>query len=415
VYKENCMQRRHQHVLDGQRQRDRLLENKSRKGSDQRHVRESNRFLILNYIREQKMLPRSDLARYTGLSRTAIGNIVDELVQEGIIRQEDQRTGDDRRTILLSFNATAGYVLGGSMGREHLTLLLTDLLGTPIQRQNIPFSSSEGPEIGIPLLGKILREFVVQQQIAWTEIVGIGLGVVGPLDPALQKTTVPTPFLGWAGVNIQQSLEEALDIPVYLDNDGNMGALGESRYGAGRHVQDMIYVKIGSGIAGGLILNSQLYRGSMGTAGEIGHIPVEFSGTLCHCGRLGCLETIVGKDGILMEAQRLGSTAITITQIIELARAGDLACVQVLERAGNYLGFALAGLVNSLNPALIVLDGATMQAGELLLQPLRSTLEVHTLQVPFEHTCITLAECNGLAMPLGGVATVLDAVFSKHF
>lgn len=401
----------HPHTLDRQQQLDKKFEDKNRKGSDQRQIRESNRTLILNYIREQKTLPRSELAPYTGLSRTAIGNIVDELVRAGIVLQEDQRTGDDRRTMLLSFNAHAGYVLGGTLGRQHLTVLLADLIGTPIQRLDIPFSTVDGPEEGLLRLGKTLKKFVTEQQIEWKEIVGIGLGIVGPLDPLLQSTTAPTPFSGWAGVTIQPALEKTLGIPVYLDNDGNMGALGESRYGAGRNERDMIYVKVGSGIAGGLILNDQLYRGCAGTAGEIGHIPVDFNGTLCHCGRNGCLETVAGKQGILMEAQRFSPTVTTMTEVIEAAKEGNEGYIHALERAGNYLGFALAGLVNSLNPCLVVLDGSTMQAGDLVLKPLRATLEAHSLQTPFAHTRVTLAEQSGLAMPLGGVATVLDAVF----
>ncbi len=401
----------HPHNLNPQQLHEKKFEDKNRKGSDQRDIRESNRTLILNYIREQKTLPRSELARYTGLSRTAIGNIVDELVREGIILQEDHRTGDDRRTMLLSFNARAGYVLGGTLGRQHLTMLLADLIGTPIQRLDIPFSTIEGPEEGLPRLAQTLKAFVTEQQIEWKEIVGIGLGIVGPLDPLLQSTTAPTPFSGWAGVTIQPALEKALGLPVYLDNDGNMGALGESRYGAGRNERDMIYVKVGSGIASGLIFNGRLYRGCAGTAGEIGHIPVDFNGRLCHCGRYGCLETITGKQGILQEVQRSSPGVTTITQVIEAAREGNDGCIDALERAGNYLGFALAGLVNILNPCLIVLDGSTMQAGDLVLRPLEATLEAHSLQAPFAHTRVTLAEQSGLAMPFGGIATVLDAVF----
>jgi predicted NBD/HSP70 family sugar kinase len=200
-----------------------------------------------------------------------------------------------------------------------------------------------------------------------------------------------------------------------LDKDGNMGALGESRYGAGRNEGNMIYVKVGSGISGSFILNHQLYRGYLGMAGEIGHIPIDLNGTLCHCGRYGCLETVAGRGGILMEAQRLSSMVTTISQVIEAARDGDAACMSVLVRAGKYLGFVLAGLVNSLNPSLIVLDGSTMQAGELLLEPLRTALAAHCLPLPFANTRVILAESNGLAEPLGGVATILDAIFSEAY
>ena len=405
------MQPWHRLMQNRQQEREKLRKEKDRKGTDQRRVRESNRSLVLNYIRERNSIPRSDLAPYTGLSRTAIGNIVDELVQEGIIQPEEQRIGDDRRTMLLSFNATAGYVLGGTLGYQHLTVLLADLTGRAIQHLKIPFSSSRGPEESLPLLGKLLKVFVEQQQIPWEMIVGVGLGIISPLALLPQRTALPTALSRWANVDIQQVLEDDLGVPVYLDNDGNMGALGESRYGAGRNESHMIYVKVGSGISGGLILNQQIYRGAAGIAGEIGHIPVDLNGHLCQCGRSGCLETVASKDGILREVQRFSPTLTTLPQVIEAAQAGDAASTGALARAGKYLGFALAGLVNTLNPSLIVLDGSVMQAGELILQPLRTAVETYSLPVSFAHTRIALAACNGLAMSLGGIATMLDVIF----
>jgi len=408
------MQPRHWWIPDGQRKREKMLQDSGRKGTDQHGIRESNRLLILNYIRERGIVPRSDLAPYTGLSRTAIGNIVDELVLEGIIRQGEYRTGDDRRTISLSFNATAGYVLGATLGRQHLTVLLADLAGRPIQHLDIPFSMSKSPDEGLPLLAKFLKVFVAQQQIAWEMIVGVGLGVISSFDLLQKGISVPTQFSNWTGVDIQQTLEDDLGVPVYLDNDGNMGALGENRYGAGRNEGNMIYVKVGSGISGGFILNHQIYRGSLGTAGEIGHIPIDLNGVPCYCGRCGCLETVASKNAILMETQRLSSPVTTLPQVIEAARQGNAACTNALARAGKYLGFALAGLVNSLNPSLIVLDGSTMQAGDLILQPLCCTLEQHSLPIPFANTRVASAESSGLAMSLGGVATLLDAIFQSH-
>jgi predicted NBD/HSP70 family sugar kinase len=401
----------HRLIRDKQQEREKAFNEKKRKGTDQHRVRESNRSLVLNYIRERNTIPRSDLAPYTGLSRTAIGNIVDELVKEGIVQQEEHRMGDDRRTTLLSFNATAGYVLGGTLGSQHLTVLLADLSGQPVQHLEIPFSISRGPEEGLPLLSKLFKVFVAQQQIAWEMVIGVSLGMVSPLALLPQKTILPASLSRWANVDIQQVLEDDLGVPVYLDNDGNMGALGESRYGAGRNEGNMLYVKVGSSISGGLILNHEIYRGYAGIAGQIGHIPVDLHGHLCQCGRSGCLETVAGKNGVLLEVQRFFPTLTTLPQVIEAARAGDAACAGALERAGRYLGFVLAGLVNTLNPSLIVLDGSTMQAGELILQALRAAIETHSLPASFAHTRVTLAECNGLAMPLGSVATILDAIF----
>jgi predicted NBD/HSP70 family sugar kinase len=358
-----------QHYLsDGKKQNTLPSTTEKNKGTDQRSMRDANRFLVLNYIRIKQTLLRSELAHVTGLSRTTIGTIVDELLLVGIIQQEADQEGGDRRTSKLFFNAAAGKVLGGTLGRNHLTLLLADLAGTPLSYQTQPLATEEGPEKGLLALEKRIKAFL-SQQMAWEKLIGIGLGIVGPLDPSQQKTAVPTPFEGWAGVAIQNTLQHSLGVPVSLDNDGNMGALGESRYGFGQQVHNMLYLKVGSGIAGGLILNKQLSRGEQGMAGEIGHIPVDLHGTLCRCGQYGCLETVAGKSGILMEARRLNPAIMTMPQVIAAAREGNLACVHALERAGTSLGFALASLVNCLNPAFIVLDGSTMQAGDILVRP----------------------------------------------
>ncbi len=389
-----------------------MISGRKSKGTDQHSMRAANRSLVLNYIRERKILPRSELAGATGLSRTTIGTIVDELSDMGMIQQVAYQEGEDRRTSKLFFNAGAGAVLGGTLGRNHVTLLLADLAGTPLYQQTQPLDTQEGPEKGLLAVEEKIRAFV-SQYMAWEKLIGIGFGIVGPLDPSLHKTTVPTPFGGWAGVNIQNILERALGIPVYLDNDGNMGALGESRYGLGQHEGNMIYIKVGSGIAGGLILNKQLYRGEQGMAGEIGHIPVDPYGTLCHCGQYGCLETVAGKDSILMEARRFNPAIMTMRQVIAAARDGNLPCVHALERAGTYLGFALASLINCLNPALIVLDGSTMQAGDIIFHPLSTALQKHCLPASFASARLAIAEHNGLAMAHGGVATVLDQAFGQ--
>ena len=205
----------HQRILDRGRHSEKLIKDKIIKGTDQHRVREANRLLVLNYIRERSVVPRAELAPYTGLSRTAIGNIVDDLVQEGIIQQEEHHSGSDRRTILLSFNATAGYVLGATLGHQHLTVLLTNLAGESIQHLEIPFSTSKGPEEGLPLLSKFLKVFAAEQQVAWEMIVGVGIGIVRPLDllprelPCQQRSRVgraSTFKKAWKKISVCQSI-----------------------------------------------------------------------------------------------------------------------------------------------------------------------------------------------------------------
>jgi predicted NBD/HSP70 family sugar kinase len=235
---------------------------------------------------------------------------------------------------------------------------------------------------------------------------------------------------GWHNVNVRDLLSRELGVPVYLDNNANLGALGESRYGAGQGISNMIYLQLGAGIGGGLIMDGKMYRGSTGGAGEVGHMTIEPRGPLCSCGKRGCLEALAGAVAIIEEAQQrrlriqADQGAVTageqladareltdIAQVVQAAQAGDPACRAALEYAGISIGIALANLMNVLNPSLILLDGNTMRAGDLLLEPIRHSVAAYSLPDFQTHTRILPGALGGDATALGGVAVVLDAIF----
>src|SRR6185437_13928337 len=184
---------------------------------------------------------------------------------------------------------------------------------------------------------------------------------------------------------IGQFLRKELDAPqIYIENDANLGALGECRFGAGRGVSDLAYIKLGTGIGGGLVINGTIYRGSFGSAGELGHVTLDENGPLCDCGSRGCLETLAGAAAIVEDARLARSLVLIgkngpreqprdairdIADVITAAQEGDLACRAAIERAGEHIGAAIASLINLVNPSLILFDGGVTRAGELLLEP----------------------------------------------
>jgi predicted NBD/HSP70 family sugar kinase len=207
-------------------------------------------------------------------------------------------------------------------------------------------------------------------------------------------------------------MRRELDVPIFLDNDANMGTLGESRYGAGRGVENMAYIKLGTGIGGGLILNGVIYRGG-GSAGEIGHVTINADGPECACGNRGCLEALAGAGAIVEDAsQGASNAASTISDVVCAAQEGDQRCRAALERAGIYVGVAVADLINLCSPSLILLDGGVSRAGELLLEPLRRTAAARSLPIAWANTTIRLAQLGDNAIALGAVSTVLDATFA---
>lgn len=383
-------------------------------GTDLHMMRQSNRLLVLNCVREHEPIPRAEVARLTGLSRTTVGHIIDDLIAEGFVREGDSQRASasaGRRVIPVYFNATAAFILGISIGRSHLTLVLCDLSAHIVDRVDTPFVITDGPDICLPVIVQTVHDFVSSHNIEWTDIVGIGFGLPGTMDAQLEGLISERGLPGWKGVNLRQRFSAELGVPVYLDNNANLGALGEMRYGSGRNVTNLLYVKVGVRIGSGVIINGQVYRGSSGSAGEIGHMTVDPDGPLCDCGNRGCLKAFAGAPAILAEVQRKIPSIDSLARVIAEADAGDPICIAALTRAGSYLGIALASLLNFFNSALVVLDGSTMRAGNLILEAVRAEVQQRCLPAPLAHTRIVPSALHGSAIALGGVAMVLDAAF----
>jgi glucokinase-like ROK family protein len=385
------------------------------RGADVRAMREFNLLLALNCIRERGPLPRVAIARLTGLSRPTISSLMEILLQERLVREGEFLNSSavgGRRAVQVHFNANAGYVIGADVGRTHLTLLLTNL-GAEIQaRHSEPFDSSLGAQACLPLLVERIRTFVEAADTRWDQIVGIGVGVPGPIDTGRRQLVSPPRLPGWDRVDLYEALQRELEVPIFLDNDANMGTLGESRYGAGRGVPNMAYIKLGTGVGGGLIMNGAIYRG-VGSAGELGHVTIDADGPECACGNRGCLEALAGAGAIVEDANRRAGAQIacTIAEVIQAAQEGHPACRAALERAGESIGVAVADLINLCNPSLILIDGGVSRAGDLLLTSLRRTVAARSLPVAWAKTTIELAQLGDNAIALGAVSTVLDAAF----
>jgi hypothetical protein len=190
---------------------------KDAKGTDLRQMRQLNRMLVLNCVRMHGAIARAEVARHTGLSRTTIGNIVDDLLREGLVHEsESQReiASGGRRVIPVHFNATYGYLLGVAMGRNHVTMLLADLAANVVKRSDVPFATARGPDVCLPELAAHLRAFVVEQRVAWSKVLGIGLGIPVPVNGAQEVPAAPPRMPGWHGTPVRALLEAELQKPV---------------------------------------------------------------------------------------------------------------------------------------------------------------------------------------------------------
>lgn len=386
-------------------------------------IKNVNKHTVLDLIRfTPGGISRAELAQRMDLSRAAMTAIVNDLITCNAIRETESRNGHSGRPpIILEVNASRGHVVGIDMGASHLSIILTDFGAQVIDEIEVPFSVADGPEICIGLANSLMDDLLKKNQLSIASISALGLGVPGPIASESGMVFAPPIMPGWDGYPIQANLEERWGLPVSLNNDAELGALGEWAYGVGRGENHLAYIKVGTGIGSGLLLNGQIYRGATGSAGEIGHLTIEENGPLCDCGNSGCLEALAGgkaiarqaREAILKNQRTLLSSmgpieSLTARDVASAARRGDLVSQKIIASAGRYLGIAIAGLVNLFNPRTVVVGGGVAQIGDLLLQPIRDTVTQRSLQASARTVRINTAVLRRHSSGMGAVVQALS-------
>jgi predicted NBD/HSP70 family sugar kinase len=378
-------------------------------------MRELNERIVLNLVRQAGPISRAELARRSNLSRSTVSSIIAPLLESNIVREVgagDSQGG--RRPIMIEFNYQSAFVIGVELGTESLTLLLTDLATNVLRYVQTPTEIAAGPNACIPQVAALIERTAAAAGIDLGAILGVGVGVPGPLEAAAGRLIAPPIMPGWHSVPLRTLLEERLGMRVFLENDANLGALAEQRLGAARGWRNVAYVYLGSrGIGSGLLLDGRLFRGDIGSAGEIGHLMMDEDGPVCRCGSIGCLEAIAGTQALLQRARDAGLHTERIATLIELAQQGNAQAIAIIREAGEHLGIAIASMVNMINPGCVVIGGGLAAAGDLLLDPLRSTLRRRGLPVAAEHVALLPGALGDDVVAIGGVTIVIQHAFSS--
>jgi glucokinase-like ROK family protein len=388
-------------------------------------VRELNKVLVLNLMRQERTISRTDIARRLHLSRSTVSAIVNDLLaEEWLVESGTGKSRGGRRPILLSFNYQAGYILGVDAGATHLLAVVTDLDAKVIAEIERSFDVSVGPEAGLESIINIVREILAETGLVLSQLIGIGVGLPGPLDYAHGTVVAPPIMPGWHNFPVRDRLEAAFGVPVYVDNDANLGALGEYSYGAGKGVDNLAFVKVATGIGCGIIVGGQIYHGQTGAAGEIGHVTMAEDGPPCTCGSYGCLEAMAGGPAIAQRAAQaiqvgqstmlrsmISNGNLTAKLVEQAARQGDSLAVQLYADAGRLIGLAVANVINLLNPGRVIIGGGVSEAGELILASLRDTACQRSMRAAVGATDIVQAILGHRSSALGAVALVLNETF----
>ncbi len=360
-------------------------------------------------LRARGRMTRAEVGGILGLSRATVSATVAQLMQGGWVDEQPASTGQvarGRPPTLLVLTQQSGVAVGVDLGRRHARVVLATLGHEVLAEKALEMDESWRVADAVDAVESLVADVLAAAGAVCTDIVGIGLGLPAPLDTAGHSTSRTIPP-DWVQADPALAISRRLGLPVVVDNDANLGALAEARWGAGRGSETLFYVKASTGIGAGLVLGGRVFRGSGGTAGEIGHLTVDDDGLVCRCGSRGCLEVRAGGPALVAQVAHSAAGVHSVPELIAAARAGDLACTRVLADAGEKLGVALAAVLNILNPDRVVLGGELGGAGELVLGSLREHLGRHALASAVRSASVVSGVLGERAEALGGVLLVL--------
>jgi glucokinase-like ROK family protein len=388
---------------------------------DPTNIRDYNLSQVLRLIHERGSLSRASIVRSTYLSATSVSSIVSELISSGFVKEVGEgKSSGGRRPILLQFNPDACFAIGVDMGASHITAVITNLSGKVKAIRSQKFGTAEDPQGAIQLLMQMIVELIDASARSMADFLGIGLTVPAPLEGEHLDRLSPVILPNWKDISLTDELTSRFHLPVYIDNDANGGAIAEKWWGSGRGVSNLVYIKLGVGVGSGLIINNEVFRGSGGTAGEIGHTAIDPNGPPCRCGNLGCMESYVGVPAVVETTKtrlkeftnsELHDTEVTIDTIIAAAQNRDPLAVEVVRAAGQYLGISVANLLNLVNPELVVLGGDLVETGEIFLDAVKASAFNRSISKVADETTIITSQLRENVIAVGAATLVIYNAF----
>ena len=364
---------------------------------------------LLRHVRTGRARSRADLVAITGASRNTVSARVDQLISARLLEEGGRgwSTGGRPPTIL-RFNSGAGCVLAVDLGATSVNVAVTDLSATILATVGHPIDIADGPEAVLGEVDRLAQKVLTEAGLTPADVCAVGVGVPGPVEFSTGRPSNPPIMPGWHDYPIPSAFGR-YGCPVYVDNDVNVMALGE--IGVQGSVQDLLIVKVGTGIGCGVIVDGQVYRGAQGSAGDIGHIyvqPVDGRTVTCRCGNENCLEAIAGGGALLRDALAAGLPVSTTREVVELAARGDGQALELVRNAGRTIGTVLAALVNFFNPHRIVMTGGVAQAGAPLLAGIREAVYRRSMPLAARALEITVSDAPALSGRVGAALMAID-------
>lgn len=385
---------------------------------------------VLDDVRHRGVRSRADIIRSTGLTRSVVDQRVSELLGRGLL--VEGRLGPStggRAPRQLEFPADSGYILTADLGATSIDVAVADLSGNILTHWEEPADIADGPERILERVQVLFDDLLDAGPAVPDRLWGIGIGVPGPVDFGGGYVVAPPIMPGWGDFPIRTTFAARYDVPVWVDNDVNVMTLGELRAGAARGHRTVVFIKIGTGIGAGIVIDGRLHRGAQGSAGDVGHTQVTRDAEIiCRCGKIGCLEAIAGGAALARDALALARSGASPTLAQRMAEQdgrlaasdvswaagrGDAASAQLIARAGHFIGEMLSSMVHILNPSLIVIGGGVSRAGDPLLAAIRESVYRQSLPLATRELEIRQSTLGSQSGVVGIAMMVTDQLFSR--
>lgn len=376
---------------------------------DQALIKRINTAIVLEAVLQGAPLSRAQISERTGLNKATVSSLVQDLIDGAIVREIGTgASSGGRKPVMLEFEAGAGHAVGIDLGVHYVRGVLTDLRGAIVTESYLPLDRAE-PEFVFQQLGQCIDRLTAQAPDSQYGIVGIGAGVPGLVDES--GTVLFAPNLQWRDVPLRRQLAERYALPISIDNEANAGALGEQIFGAGRGIANLIYVSAGIGIGTGLVLHKQLYKGTSGFSGEMGHLSVEAFGKPCTCGNRGCWELYASERALLTKSADLGYA--DLESLLAAAESDHTEVVALLEEVGEYLGIGIANVVNVFNPDAVVIGNRMSLARRWIEPTLKQTVVQRSLGFHLRNVRLMFAELGERSAMMGAAQLAIAGFFDR--
>lgn len=385
---------------------------------------------ILDLIRNKGLITKQQIAKELGINITTISDLVNQFKDKNRIIKEagDGSSSGGRKPKVYAINSELGYIVGIDVGGTNTRGILTDLSGNLIHYLKIKTKAREGKDAVLVRVISVVNELITLAKIPREKLFGIGMSISGIIN-SYEGISIFCPNIpGWENFPIKQIMEKEFNIPVCIDDSVRCAAVAEKRFGIAKDHDNFIFISIGKGIGMGAFIDGKIYRGSMGLAGELGHITVSEDGPLCNCGNKGCLEAIASGPGILKRAQEGIKNGIvtsiskeinnnfeklSVEIISRAANEGDKFAYYLINRTGEYIGIAIAAALNLFGSDLVVLWGGILECGDIILDAIKRTVKMRALEFISKRVRIEKTSIGDNIAALGAAQTFIDMLYSE--